>query len=157
SRPLGRVPSPRRSRRLLQRAAHRLPTRLRPRANVLRFALLRRDPALVALARPGLGRTRERPPRRYHRRLNFCWVPELRCWAPLRSSGLCCPGPRSPRVPLPRSVLSWLTRPPAVHVPAEVVLPLHIDVDVAPTPVAAAPEGGTDRHAHAERDHVRPE
>src|SRR5262249_37167583 len=46
---------------------------------------------------------------------------------------------------------------PAVHVPAEVVLPLHIDVDVATTPVAAAPDAGTDRHAHAERDHVRPE
>src|SRR5262249_44247585 len=46
---------------------------------------------------------------------------------------------------------------PAVHVPAEVVLPVHIDVDVATTPVAAAPEGGTDRHAHAERDRVRPE
>src|SRR5439155_1426775 len=44
---------------------------------------------------------------------------------------------------------------PAVHVVGEVVGLVDVDVDVAATPVTAAPDRRADRHPHAERDRRR--
>src|SRR5262249_38110761 len=45
----------------------------------------------------------------------------------------------------------------AVDVPVEVVLPVHVDVDVAATPVAPAPDRAADDHPDTERDRRRGE